>query len=225
MRTFETRAIENIATAPATAGDRRWAGASALAIVALFVVSIPFSRLRIGTVPAFVPTVVGAGVVALMLTTVLLYVQYRIERDLKLALLAIAYAFAALSQTLYVLTFPGVFSETGLLGAGLQTASWFYILSQVGFGLLLIAVGFAARRGWRLSRNGVRMLGFGTLLATVGFAIVVTLGHDVIPAGNDGTAFTPFWTHVVAPIVAAEMLLAVFIVANGLQTVTQVWLG
>jgi len=225
VRTFESRAIENIATAPATAGDRRWAAASALAIVALFVVSIPFSRMRIGTVPAFVPTVVGAGVVALVLTTVLLYVQYRIERDLKLALLAIAYAFAALTQMLYVLTFPGIFSATGLLGAGLQTASWFYIVSQVGFGLLLIAVGFAARRGWRMSRNGVRMLGLAILLATVGFAIVVTLGRDIIPAGNDGAAFTPFWRQVVAPVVAAEMLLAVFIVANGLQTVTQVWLG
>ncbi|MDQ6941012.1 MAG: SpoIIE family protein phosphatase [Candidatus Eremiobacteraeota bacterium] len=225
MRTFESRAIENIATAPATAGDRRWATASALAIVASFVMSIPFSRFRIGTVPAFVPTVVGAGVVALVLTTVLLYVQYRIERDLKLALLAIAYAFAALTQTLYVLTFPGVFSDSGLLGAGLQTASWFYIASQIGFGLLLIAVGIAARRGWQLSRNGVRLLGLGTLLATIGFGIVVTLGRDIMPAGNDGNAFTPFWTHVVAPIVAAEMLLAVVIVANGLQTVTQVWLG
>jgi len=225
VRTFETRAIENIATAPATAGDRRWAAASALAIIALFVVSIPFSRMRIATVPAFVPTVVGAGVVALMLTTVLLYVQYRIERDLKLALLAIAYAFAALTQTLYVLTFPGVFSDTGLLRAGLQTASWFYIASQIGFGLLLIAVGVAARRGWRLSRNGVRAVALGALLAIVAFAFVVTLGHDFVPGANDGNAFTPLWTRVIAPIVAAEMLLAVFIVANGLQTVTQVWLG
>ncbi|MEA2785328.1 MAG: hypothetical protein QOF71_1432 [Candidatus Eremiobacteraeota bacterium] len=225
MRTFESRAIENIATAPATAGDRRWAAASAVAIVALFVVSIPFSRMQIGTVPAFVPTVVGAGVVALMLTTVLLYVQYRIERDLKLALLAIAYAFAALTQTLYVLTFPGVFSATGLLGAGLQTASWFYIASQIGFGFFLIAVGVAARRGSRLSRNGVRMLGLGTLVATVAFAFVITLGNDIIPAANDGNAFTAFWKHFVAPVVAAEMLIAVLVVANGLETVTQVWLG
>ena len=225
MRSFESRAIENIATAPATSGDRRWATASAVAIVVLFVLSIPFSRQRIGTVPAFVPTVVGAGVVALMLTTVLLYVQYRIERDLKLALLAIAYAYAALTQTLYILTFPAIFSATGLLGAGPQTASWFYVASQVGFGLFLIAVGVAARRGSRLSRNGVRLLGICTLIATIAFALIVTLGHDRLPAAGDGTEFTAFWTHVVAPVVAAEMLLAVFIVANGLETVTQVWLG
>jgi PAS domain S-box-containing protein len=225
MRTFESRAIENIATAPATGGDRRWAAASAIAIALLFVVSIPFSRMRIATVPAFVPSVVGAAVVALVLTAVLLYVQYRIERDLKLALLAMAYAFAAITQTLYVLTFPGIFSATGLLGAGLQTASWFYIASHIGFGLFLLGVGVADRRGWRLSRNGVRALALGALLVIAGFAIVVTLGRDIVPAGNDGASFTPFWTHVVAPIVAAEMLLAVVVVANGLQTVTQVWLG
>ncbi|HEY6234263.1 MAG TPA: MASE4 domain-containing protein, partial [Candidatus Elarobacter sp.] len=225
MRTFESRAIENIATAPATGGDRRWATASAVAIVVLFVMSIPFSRMPIAAVPAFVPSVVGAAVVALVLTAVLLYVQYRIERDLKLALLAIAYAFAALTQTLYVLTFPGIFSATGLLGAGLQTASWFYIASHVGFGLFLIAEGFAARRGWRLSRNGVRVLALGTLFVIAGFAIMVTLGHDLVPGANDANAFTPLWTRVIAPLVAAEMLLAVVIVANGLQTVTQVWLG
>ncbi len=225
MRTFESRAIENIATAPATAGDRRWAAASALAIIALFVVSIPFARQQIGTVTAFVPSVVGAGVVALLLTTVLLYVQYRIERDLKLALLAIAYAFAALTQALYVLTFPGVFSDNGLLGAGLQTASWFYIAANVGFATFLIAEGIAARRGWRLSRNGVRVLAIGTLFAIAGFAVVVTLGHDVIAGANDGRAFTALWRRIVVPVVAAEMLLAAGIVANGLQTVTQVWLG
>ena len=118
MRPFESRAIENIAKAPATDGDRRWAAVSALILILLFAASIPFSRWRLGEVPAFVPTVVGAGVVALLLTAVLLYVQYRIERDLRLALLAIAYGFAAVTQTLYVLTFPGLFTANGLLGAG-----------------------------------------------------------------------------------------------------------
>jgi hypothetical protein len=106
VRLLETRAIENIATAPATPGDRRWAFASAAVLLVVFIASVPFARLKIGEVPAFVPTVVGASVVAFVVTTVLLYVQYRIERDLKLALLAIAYAYAAITTTLYLLTFP-----------------------------------------------------------------------------------------------------------------------
>lgn len=225
MTPFDTRAIENIATAPATAGDRRWAGVSALAIVALFVLSIPFARAGIPAVPAFVPSVVGAGVVALVLTAVLLYVQYRIERDLKLALLAIAYAFTALTQALYVLTFPGIFSPNGLLGAGLQTASWFYIASQIGFGAFLIAEGLAARRNWRLSRDGVRAVALGTLFLTIAFGIFVTIGHDGLLPGTVGNAYTGVWRNVIVPLTAAEMLVAMAVVANGLQTVTQVWLG
>ena len=225
MRLLETRAIENIATAPATPGDRRWAFASAAVLLGLFVVSVPFARLRIGEVPAFVPTVVGASIVAFIVTTILLYVQYRIERDLKLALLAIAYAYAAITTTLYVLTFPGIFSAAGVIGAGPQTASWCYIASQIGFGALLIGEGLAARRGWHLSRDGVRALAYGTLGFIIVFALLVTLGHSLLPEATHGNAYTPSWTHVVVPVAAVEMLIAMVIVSDGLRTVTEVWLG
>jgi PAS domain S-box-containing protein len=225
VRSLDTRAIENIATAPAASGDRRWAGITGLVLVVLFVFSIPFSRWRIAEVPAYVPTVVGASIVALLLTAILLYVQYRIERDLKLALLAIAYGFAALTTTLYLLTFPGVFTAEGLLGAGSQTASWCYIAAQAGFGAFIIAEGLASRRGWQLSRDRVRVLALGTLLLTVGFALFVTLGHALLPEATHGADYTPQWTHFIVPAVAAEMLAALLVVSNGFRTVTEVWLG
>jgi PAS domain S-box-containing protein len=225
VRSFESRAIENIAKAPATDGDRRWAAVSAIALILLFAASVPFSRWRLGEVPAFVPTVVGAGVVALLLTAVLLYVQYRIERDLRLALLALAYGFAAITQTLYVLTFPGLFTADGLLGAGPQTASWCYIASQIGFGAFLIAQGLAGRRAWRLSRDGVRRLAFGTLAFIVVFTVAITAGHGVLTDGATGNGYSPVWTRYVIPFAAAEMLVGLFVVADGLQTVTEVWLG
>jgi PAS domain S-box-containing protein len=225
MRMLETRAIENIATAPATPADRRWAFASAAVLLAMFLLSIPFARARVGEVPAFVPTVVGAGIVAFVVTAVLLYVQYRIERDLKLALLAIAYAYAAVTTVLYLLTFPGVFSPQGLLGAGSQTASWLYIASQTGFGAFLIGEGLASRRGWTLSREAVRALAYGTLGFIIVFALLVTLGQSLLPAATHGLGFTWSWTHVVVPLAALEMLVAMVIVSDGLSTVTEVWLG
>jgi PAS domain S-box-containing protein len=225
VRSFDTRAIENIATAPAAPSDRRWALLSAAALIVLFAASFPFAGWRIAEVPAFVPTVVGASVVALLLTAVLLYVQYRIERDLKLALLAIAYAFSVISTTLYLLTFPGVFSATGLLGAGAQTASWCYIAAQIGFAALLIAQGFAARRGWRLSRNGVRAIALATLAVTIAYALVVTLGHDRLPAATQGGNFSASWTRIVVPLTAGLMLIALALVSYGFGTVTEVWLA
>ena len=225
MRSFDTRAIENIATAPAAPSDRRWALLSAAALIVLFAVSVPFAGWRIAEVPAFVPTVVGASVVALLLTAVLFYVQYRIERDLKLALLAIAYAFSVISTTLYLLTFPGVFSATGLLGAGPQTASWCYIAAQIGFAALLIAQGLAARRGWRLSRNEVRAIALATLAVTIAYALVVTLGHDRLPAVTQGGSFSPSWTRIIVPLTAGSMLIALAVVSYGFVTVTEVWLA
>jgi PAS domain S-box-containing protein len=222
---FDTRAIENIATAPATAADRRWAAVTALALVALFVASIPFSRWRVIEVPAFVPSVVGAAIVALVLTAVLFYVQYRIERDLKLALLALAYGYSALTQTLYVLTFPGIFSPNGLFGAGPQTASLVFVASQVGFGAFIIAVGIAARRNWRMSRDGVRVLAISTLLVTCAFAILVTAGYNWIEAPSVGHVYSPIWARVAVPVMAVEMLVGLAIVSAGLETVTEVWLG
>ena len=225
MRVLETRAIENIATAPATPGDRRWAFASAAVLLGLFVASVPFARMRIGEVPAFVPAVVGASIVAFVVTTVLLYVQYRIERDLKLALLAIAYGYAAITTTLYLLTFPGVFSARGLLGAGTQTAAWCYIASQAGFGALLIGEGLASRRGWTLSRDAVRALAYGTLGVIIVFALLATLGQSLLPEATHGNAYTAPWTRVVVPLVVLEMLAALWVVSDGLRTVTEVWLG
>ncbi|HEY0613054.1 MAG TPA: SpoIIE family protein phosphatase, partial [Candidatus Elarobacter sp.] len=225
MRSFGTRAIENITTAPATPGDRRWAAVSGVALLVLFVLSVPFSRLRIAEVPAYVPTVVGASIVALVITTILLYVQYRIERDLKLALLAIGYGYAALTTTLYLLTFPEVFTANGLLGAGPQSASWCYIASQIGFGGFLIAEGLAGRRGWSLSRNGVRVLALATLGVTVLLGVLFTAGHGLLPEAIRGNAYTDPWTGIIVPAAAAEMLIALVLVSDGLHTVTEVWLG
>ncbi|HZX67781.1 MAG TPA: MASE4 domain-containing protein, partial [Candidatus Elarobacter sp.] len=187
MTSLDTRAIENIVTAPATGADKRWAGLTALALVALFIVSIPFSPLHVLEVPAFVPSVVGAGVVALVLTAVLLYVQYRIERDLKLALLALAYGYAAFMQTFYILTFPGIFSQNGLAGAGPQSAPIIYVSSQIGFGLFVIAVGVAGRRNWRVPRDGVRILAVVTLAVSCGIVVLATAGYHWIEAPVTGS--------------------------------------
>ena len=225
MRAFEARAIENIATAPATAFDRRGAAITAAALVALFVLTVPFAHLALPRNVAYVPALGGAGVVSLMLTAVLLYVQYRIERDLKLALLWIAYAAGAVLQGLYLVTFPGVLSTNGLLGAGTQTASAFFLASQIVFGGFLLAEGIAARRNLRGSRDAVRVLAAATGTVLVALSLFVTLDHAALPVFTRGMQFTPAMTLVAAPAAIALLLAALFAASNGLRTVTEVWLG
>jgi PAS domain S-box-containing protein len=225
VRSFDTRAIENIATAPATPLDRRTAVLTTAGLLLLFAVSIPLGRWRLGEVDAFLPIVVGASIVALLLTAVLLYVQYRIERDAKLALLAIGYVYAAAATTFYVLTFPRLFTDVGLLGAGLQTAAWWYAAGYAGFGALLVAQEAVDRLGIRISRGGVRAIAVLVVGIVVLLAFAFSLGHDRLPAlvNTDGT-FTPVWRNVMTPLLSLVMFACAAFVAGRFTTVIQVWL-
>ena len=64
--------------------------------------------------------------------------QYRIARRRALLVLASGYLFTSLTVIPWALAFPGVFSPTGLLGGGLQTAAWQYTYWHVGSPLFLI---------------------------------------------------------------------------------------
>ncbi len=223
MKAFDARAIENIATAPAEPGDRRWALATIVVLSGVFALSIPFARVPLGTVPGFVPTVEGAGVVALVVTAVLLYVQYRIERDLKLALLAIAYGTSAVIMVLYLLSFPGVFAPVGAVG-GEEAAAYFYIASKLTFGGFLLAEGLAARHGWRASRDIVRRIGAATVGAVLVFSAIVIVFAPHLPAAVTSAGVTRAWTNAVVAVTAVVLLVALAVVANGWHSVTGVWL-
>ncbi len=223
---MDVRAVENIAAAPASATDRRAALISVVALVAFFVGTLPLARLRPGEVPAFLPAVIGASVVALIVTALLLYLQYRIERDPRLALLFVAYGFAAATQLLYVLTFPRLFAPTGLLGAGPQTSSWFFLSSQIGFALIVLAQALAARWGGRLDRTGVRIVALGSLAVLVGHVAVLharprrAAGHRRCrqPLGRPQPAAS-------SPPRSSGCSLVALVVGGGRwRTVTEVWL-
>ncbi|HYZ14956.1 MAG TPA: MASE4 domain-containing protein, partial [Candidatus Acidoferrum sp.] len=223
---MDVRAVENFAAAPATVADKRSALFTALGLIACLICSIPFSASRLGIVPAFLPAVVGASVVALVLTTLLLYLQYRIERDFKLALIYLAYGYIAAMQLLYILTFPGLFSDTGLLDAGFQTATAFLFSSQFGFIGLLLVQGLAARFNWHLGRAGVRALTVLVVLCALAQAFLFTRGHRVLPILiESGDHLSALSTEVLSPGLVALALLGIAIIGDRWRTVTQTWLS
>ncbi len=223
MRSLDARAIENIATAPAEDSDRRWALGTFAALAALFVASMPFARLRFPAAPAFVPTVEGAAVVALVLTGVLLYVQYRIERDLKLALLALAYGASTVATALYLLAFPGVFAADGVVG-GPQAAAYFFVTGQIVFAVLVLAEGLASRRGWRASRETVRLIAACVAGALALFTLLAVAAGSRFPASVNGGTLTVLWMAAIVPATVVLLVVAGAFVSNGLRSVTAVWL-
>ena len=74
-----------------------------------------------------------SGTVNDLITAVLLFSQFFILRSWALLFLASGYLFTAPVALIHALTFPGLFSPTGLLGAGPQTTAWLFMIWHGGF--------------------------------------------------------------------------------------------
>ena len=128
-----------LATAPADRREVHFALAAVLASTALFIASLPYSTVKLAAVPAFIPAYKSALIVCDLITAVLLFGQFRFLRLPGLLVLASGYLFTAAIAFVHALTFPGVFSSTGLLGAGPQSTAWLYIVWHAGFPVFVLA--------------------------------------------------------------------------------------
>jgi signal transduction histidine kinase len=168
-----------------------------------------FSAIPLARLEAFVPGYATAMAVIDLLTSVLLFAQFSILRTKALLVISSGYLFTALMAVPWMLTFPGAFAPAGLLGAGLHTTSWVYILWHGGFPLfvlgytLLKTEDHAAARRWSGSVATAILAGVGMTAATVaGITIFVTAGHDLLPPFNDptdpirGTALQEIYLHI-----------------------------
>jgi PAS domain S-box-containing protein len=138
-----TGAETSLLSLPPTHRQTRWTIVVAVCQVAAFALVAPFARTQLAEINAFIPAFEGVIFVTDLVTSVLLFSQFAIYRLRALLVLACGYLFSALMIIPHALTFPGAFSPTGLLGAGLQTTAslyWFWHLlfpmALLGYGLL-----------------------------------------------------------------------------------------
>jgi hypothetical protein len=136
---------------PAPPGQRRAALAVAVMLTVVLLATAPFARLPWISSPTVVPVQKTLMLVADLITSALLFGQYSIARSSALKILAAGYLFTALITIPHMLTFPGVFSERGLLSAGPQSAAWLYMAWHGGLPLATIA--FALRRGHEVTET------------------------------------------------------------------------
>jgi signal transduction histidine kinase len=190
-RAFEQRAF--LSTQPATRGQQRLALGALLASVAIFLAAAPFAQLRLPAVPAFLPIYQTALVVNELITAVLLFGQFDILRSRAPLVLACAYLFSALMGVMHALSFPGLFSAGGLLGAGPQTTAWLYFLWHGGFPLAVIAYALIRESGGRPrgARADIAWGAGATLLAVAALTLLATAAHDALPVIMSGDRDVP----------------------------------
>ena len=124
---------------PPTPLQTRWVLAVTGVVLAGFAAVVPIAGRPLTELNAFFPSLDAIVFVSDLITTVLLYAQFSISRSRALLALATGYLFTALIVIPHALTFAGAFSQTGLLGANIQTGSWLFIFWHIGFSAALLA--------------------------------------------------------------------------------------
>jgi signal transduction histidine kinase len=216
-----------ISTQPAGRGDRRLALAVATASVAVFFAAAAFAKLPLAQVPAFVPVYESWLVILGLITAVLLFGQFAMVRERSLYLLACGYLFTAFTAVAHALSLPGVFSPTGLLGAGPQS-TWLVMFRHAGFPLLVVAYALVKGRRGRLFgwSPGVEVLAgiAGVALAVSALTLLATAGANALPAIMEGDRYTAAMIAVVSTVWGLGVVALLVLWRVRPHTVLDLWL-
>jgi signal transduction histidine kinase len=219
-----------LSTLPAGRAERRRALAVVLVSAAVFAFVVPFAKAPLSPVWAFIPVYQSALVVNDLITAILLFGQFAILRSRALLVLAGGYLFTALMAAAHALTFPGLFSPNGLLGAGPQTTAWLYMFWHGGFPLLAGAYALLKDEGPGTTQPGrhpgVAVLSAGAVVlgAVCGLTFLATREQTALPAIMQGNRYTPAMITVVSSVWTLSLLALGMLWRRRPHSVLDVWL-
>jgi PAS domain S-box-containing protein len=222
---------QRVSLATMAAGPR--ARRVALAVVILsalaFAVAIPFARVPLPKVPAFIASYESALILNDLITAILLFGQFNRTRSRAFLALASGYLFDALIIIPHALTFPGVFSPNGLLGANDQTTAWLYVFWHGGFPLFALAYAVLAGRPTDdLREQVVRAVGIAIVIVVASvcaLTMLATSGHNLLPVIIRDGDYSLLITSGVGPAVWCLTLVALIALwRRRSMTVLDLWL-
>lgn len=221
-----------LAVEPPTSGQNRFAFGVAVLLFTVFLAAVIIGK----TFPAalvpvrinsFVPVLAALLLANDFITATLLFGQFSIVRSHALLVIAGAYLFTGLMAALFALTFPGEFSASGLLGAGLQTSAWIYNFWHYGFPIGVIAYAILLRVGTK-TKNAVPFAISCTVAVVVGLVVVLTwlatTGEEFLPSlFQDPVHPTPL-ARIVTSSNTGVCLFALALLYHNRRSVLDLWL-
>ena len=224
------RELAYLSRAPATAAQRRLALAIVILSAAAFIPAVPFARLPLAKVPAFIPSYEAALALSDLITAVLLFGQFARLRTTALLALASGYLYDALIIVPHAFTFPGVFSPTGLLGAGSQTTAWLYCFWHAGFPLFVLLYGVLGWRGEKRVRGAagpiIAAAVAGVAALVGGLTLLTTIGHDLLTVIIVNGDYSLLVSKGVSPALWLLSLLALIVIWRKREhSVLDLWVG
>ena len=152
-----------------------------------FAIVAPFASIQLSAVETSIPAV-GTGILMTdLITSALLFAQFSIVRWRALLVLASGYCFTALIVVPHALTFPGAFGATSIIGGGVQTTPWLYVIWHAAMPLAVIAYTLLKDEPSesRLHQGPVAAAIITSVslvvLSVVGIAWMTTVHHALLP--------------------------------------------
>jgi hypothetical protein len=197
-------------------------------VLAGFIATAPIAQVKLARFPAVIPVQNTITFLNDTLTAILLFGQYAVSRARSLCILAFGFLFTALMAISHMLSFPEVFSPTGLLGGGSQETAWLYVAWHAVLPLTIIA--YSIHRPDRNPDSVTAPLApiFFTTAAAICSAIAITwviaAQHDWLFTINEKGRLLPASKIVVAMLLflTAAALLLLFV--RGQPSVLDLWL-
>jgi len=181
MKKIEAQAhssnIQGLTSTLATVTQRRVPIVVGATLALVVLLAFPSAHQGLVQIPALNSFYTAFALFADFITSYLLFGQFLSTRAPTLAALSATYLFSSLMIVPYTLTFPGIFSPTGLFNASLQTANWLWIFWHAGFPLgIILYVMVDVRYGIvRLRLPQVKVLTVSLLLGTLMLFVALSL--------------------------------------------------
>jgi signal transduction histidine kinase len=214
-------------TAHPTPRERQLALAAVGMILVGFATVAPFADIPLARLDSFIPSIQVIVSITSIITAVKLFGQFWAIGSRGVLVLASGYLFVALIVISHILTFPGAFSPTGLLGAGAQTAGWLWFLWHFGFPVTVI--GYVLLKDTKSPvQHSAGSTIVWTVMAVVGLACfltwIVTTKEELLPVlFADGRTFTPLTNYVTGTDLFLSALALALLLKRG-RTILDLWL-
>ena len=225
--------MNDILTQQSTARHKLIAGLLVLVILSAFAWIAPMAGTPATPITAFLPMFATAVFLTEGLTAYLLAVQFVLTRAPAIGILSAAYTFTAVLVVIQLLVFPGVFSATGLLSAGSQSAVWLWVFWHGGFPVFILCMLLAqfiwpdASTARRNTLRGLIVSVTAPLLIAGGLGILAIHHSDLLPTLISGNDYAQLRHNPVALCVWTLNLLALLTVCirTRLKNVLYLWLA
>ena len=193
---------------PPSGAQKRLAFALVFGILTIYFIAVgPLSDIPPYPIAAFIPSYTTAMFVTEALTAILLFAQFSILRGRAILVIASGYLFAAVILIPWILTFPGVFESTSLIG-GMQSTVWLYVFWHAGFptfviGYALLKDADPSKQFWHGSVRAQIALSVAVTTASVlVVTFICTAGEALLPhVMLDSLHFGPLWPIAGTPVV------------------------